>query len=350
MLKLVGIKSDPGKEFVKLSDPSLGVPVAGKLWEMAMNLVKVHPIASIVGTWFAEADFTTLKDFSHFFGDLANLVVLLVGSDVEDFVVDRFGRSFERTGDRLGDIETVNERTPGTPIAGHCNLIGGCCQSTQIVENEVKALSWRCSECSGVSEIADREILRSERFQVAFASSFAFGVDSLRIYCCALVNHVFRRNPIDGAGRHVDETADTGLDGGVGEVNRALVVDIVGDVRLKLTEWIVGKLRHVNDRIEALEIFAGDIPNVANESRGDVCSRMIETALTIETGIESRDLVSFLEKQRSDEGTKVSFGSGDENFHAIVVTVAVRTSGSLPPISLPISSEAVAPGEGALQM
>ncbi len=147
----------------------------------------------------------------------------------------------------------------------------------QVVEHDVEAHARRGAVRRRVAQEHRAEIAAGHRADVALDQRLAFGIGGLRIGGRGLVEEVAGARAVDAARGGVDEAADPGAAGGLGERYRALVVDLVGDRRVVLAQRIVRQLRQVRDRVAALEILGRDVAQVlverARAARAGACCR-----------------------------------------------------------------------------
>src|SRR5579859_7652450 len=104
---------------VKLGGAIGSRTLAPEIWQMAPNLLKVDGVAAIVATAWSDLQFAIGEGFSNEFGDLAHAIVLCVVADVEDLIVDRIARRFERGEDGIADISDMDKRAPRRAVGVH---------------------------------------------------------------------------------------------------------------------------------------------------------------------------------------------------------------------------------------
>src|SRR5690606_10472303 len=111
----------------------------------------------------------------------------------------------------------------------HLDLAGGVGEAGEVVQHDVEAHARARAVGGGVAEERGGEAVGSHGAHVAFHQRLALGVGGLGVYLGRLVDHVLFRHAVDAARRHVDEPFDAGGARELGQVDRTLVVDLVGD-------------------------------------------------------------------------------------------------------------------------
>ena len=97
-----------------------------------------------------------------------------------------------------------------------------------------------------------------------------------------------------------------------------MVVDVVRDVRIQLTHWIVRQFRHVHDGVDSVKIVGRQMPDVLGQGHGCRWGAVsVEEPRTVEPGIHPQHVVSALEQDGRDDRADVALSTGDENSHAI---------------------------------
>ena len=117
---------------------------------------------------------------------------------------------------------------------------------------------------------------------------------------------------VDAAGGHVDEPRHPGGLRQLGQVHRASVVDVVGDVTDQVADRVVGQLRHVHDGVHALEVRearAGGCP--APASRASAPAR-VQPAVLVVAGVHPDDVVAGPEQFLRRQAAQVALGTGDQ--------------------------------------
>ncbi|MDQ6853020.1 MAG: hypothetical protein M3046_04895 [Actinomycetota bacterium] len=108
----LALQIDLAEEFEQQSRAASGVPSPIEPRENAPYLVEGSSVASMVGAGLAERHSAAREHLADHFGAVADRVVLLRGSDVEDLVLHPFPRRVDRPQARVRDVERVYERTP----------------------------------------------------------------------------------------------------------------------------------------------------------------------------------------------------------------------------------------------
>ena len=93
VLEGLGFQMYLAEEFEQLSRAALGVPRAIEARENAPYLVERNSVASMVGAGLAERHSAAREHLANDFGDVADRVVLVRGSDVQDLAVHPFARA-----------------------------------------------------------------------------------------------------------------------------------------------------------------------------------------------------------------------------------------------------------------
>jgi hypothetical protein len=102
-------------------------------------LLEGGAIAPIIAARCAKCDRAAAEHLCHNGSYLADSVILLVITDVEDFVVHGITRCFKSEYNCLANVIDVDERAPRRSVAGHLDLFGSPGESGEIVENDIEA-------------------------------------------------------------------------------------------------------------------------------------------------------------------------------------------------------------------
>ena len=86
------------------------------------------------------------------------------------------------------------------------------------------------------------------------------------------------------------------------------MIDVVGELRIKIPHRIVRQRGKVHDRVETREISYGEIAEIFADFR-DARRFIAEVAVGKEVGIQSDDLVAGRAQNRPRNGTDISFMS-----------------------------------------
>ncbi len=126
-----------------------------------------------------------------------------------------------------------------------------------------------------------------------------------RIEASGLIYQVFTGCPVDTARRGEDESGDTRLPGRRRKPNRGTIVDLVGQFRVKVAQRIVRQASQVDDRLEPLELFNLDVPDIPAQ-RGDIGGSRPERREAEQVTVKTGDLVPRLLEQRRQPSPDVS--------------------------------------------
>ena len=88
-----------------------------------MNLVEADPIAAIVPGARPHGKLTAGELRGDNFSDLTNTIIGGAVANVEYLIVDVVARSFQCAANGSADIHYVDQRAPGSAVAGHRYLL-----------------------------------------------------------------------------------------------------------------------------------------------------------------------------------------------------------------------------------
>ena len=97
------------------------------------------------------------------------------------------------------------------------------------------------------------------------------------------------------------------------------MIDFVGFLGIVLAQRVVGQLRQMNYRVEALQIGGGEGANVAGERRRTIPAVMVKQAGPVEARIEPHDVEPSLDEQGGQDRTDKSVGAGYQNANRLAV-------------------------------
>ena len=81
--------------------------------ERAVDLVEIDAVIALVATLGAHGQGAAGKGVADDLGDVLDLIIFFVVADVEHLLVHNLARGFEDAAGGLGDVEQVDQRTPG---------------------------------------------------------------------------------------------------------------------------------------------------------------------------------------------------------------------------------------------
>src|SRR5688572_22808696 len=312
-LEEVARHADPLEHLEQLLGAAAHVPARREAGQPLGDLVEAHLVVALVAAPAAEGDGAARESLAHDRGDVANLVVLAVGADVERLAVDCLARRLEGAGGRLADVEDMHQWPPGRAVGIHPDLPVAPGEAREVVHDEIETLAWRCAIGGGVPQEGRREIVRRHRAHVPLDEQLALGVRSEGLGLPLLVLRLVGARAVDAARAEVDEAADAGFPCEAGQAYGALVVDRVGDVRRQLAHGIVAELREVNHRIVAGEVGRGQAPDVADQDPRQRPDAVVEPADPVEPGVAAADLVPPLHEDAAEQGADVAVAAGEED-------------------------------------
>src|SRR5688500_2088375 len=305
--------ADPLEDFEQLLGALPHVPARGESGETARDLVEVDLVVALVAAAVPERHRATGECLAHDRCDVAHLVVLSVGPDVEGLVVYDVARRFEHAGSRLRNVEDMHERPPRRPVGVHPDLLVAPGQSREVVDDQIEALSGRCPICRRVPQVRRGKIVAGHGREVALDQELAFGVRRERLGAAAFVLRGIRTRAVYAAGAEVHEARHAHLARETRQADGALVIDLVGDVRRELPDRIVAELGEVDDRIVSAKIVRRDVPDILDQDLRRGMHAVIEPADPVESGVAASDIVPAVEQILTEDGADVPVASGDED-------------------------------------
>src|SRR5262245_13304128 len=111
-LEDVARHSDPLEHLAELGRPGFDVPSAPEPGQLRVNLVERHSVTPVIGAGAAEGHRAPRKHPGNDAGDVLDLIVLRVVSDVEDLPVHHLTGSGQDAADGFADVQDVDEGTP----------------------------------------------------------------------------------------------------------------------------------------------------------------------------------------------------------------------------------------------
>ena len=178
------------------------------------------------------------------------------------------------------------------PSLHHLDFLERPGKAAKVVQDEVETLPGRSAEGCGIAEIADGEVPVGQRAKIAFAKRLADRVSRLRIRLGFLGDIAVCRDSVNRARGHVDEPLDAGGFGCVRQMQRALVIDLVGDVRIEFAERIVREFGHVHHDVVPAQVIHRQVADVLDYGGRGVAFRVVKVAGLVKAGVHAGDLVS----------------------------------------------------------
>src|SRR5919198_1648276 len=247
--------------------------------------------------------------------EVADLVVLARGADVERLRVDRLPRRRERTDDGATAVADVDDRPPRAPVGEEPDPAGRERPADEVVQDDVEAKAWRDTVRGRVAERDGGEAGVRELDEALLGADLRLRVGRERLERGVLVERVVAaRGAVHAARRGEDEPRDACLPGDPRQVQGALVVHVVGPRGVQVAERVVRERREVDDGVEPSQIGGAHVaegpPKLLHppELRAEI-------AAAVEERVEADDVVARLGDQRRDDRADVAVVAGDDHLH-----------------------------------
>src|SRR5271165_3165856 len=148
----------------------------------------------------------------------------------------------------------MDDRPPGGAIALDVYFSFCVRPSNKIVEDNIETQTRRNSIGGGIShERGTKPIIRQGR-HVALDEHFGLAIWGDGIECSRFVQKVVACSSIRAARGRKDEASDTGGLCQLRHVDRGTMIDVVGQLRIQISEWVIGQRTEMNDGIKASKI------------------------------------------------------------------------------------------------
>src|SRR5215472_15146237 len=92
------------------------------------------------------------------------------------------------------------------------------------------------------------------------------------------------------------------------------MVDVIGQLRIEISQWVVGQRCQVYHRVKALQVGPGKIAEIFADF-GNRFTLVAEIAARIEIGVETCDLVAGGTQERTRDGADVALMTSQQNLH-----------------------------------
>jgi hypothetical protein len=291
-------------------------PEAG---QFRVDPVEVDPVAAIVARAGARRDLAAGKLLSDDPGQLADTEIVGVLPHVEHLAPHRILRRDQAAVDGLADVFHVHDRTPRAAVAGHGDPLRGPCEGRQVIDDDIEAHPRRRPITGRIAQEHRAEVIVRHRAHIPLHQDLALRVCGLRVDGCGLVQEVAGTRAIDAAGRRVDEPADARLAGGLGQADRAEVIDLVSDLRAVLAERIVGQFGQVHHRITARQVLGAGIAQILVQSEGgpaQVTVVAVQPAIAVIAAVQPDNLEPALHQIRAQYRADIAVDARDEYLHS----------------------------------
>ena len=107
---------NPLEQIIKLLRPASRIPSAFEPGQMLPNLLKGDAVTPIILAGSSKAHITSRKHFAHDLRDLADAIVVRSITNVEYFIVDRFGGRLQYRDNRPRNVQPMDQWPPGCAI------------------------------------------------------------------------------------------------------------------------------------------------------------------------------------------------------------------------------------------
>src|SRR4051794_8780806 len=141
----------------------------------------------------------------------------------------------------------MNNRAPGRAVALNKNAPSGYSRGNKIIEYHIQAQSRRHTIGRRVAHEGGREIVVRQLLYVMLDEYFRLSVGCDRIKRGGLIEEVISGRAIGAARRSEYVTLHTRLLGQFRNLHRRVMIDIVGEIAIQVSERVVGKSRQMND-------------------------------------------------------------------------------------------------------
>src|SRR5271167_2586323 len=92
------------------------------------------------------------------------------------------------------------------------------------------------------------------------------------------------------------------------------MINVVGELWIEITEWIVRKCSQMHNSVESFQVFFGEIAEVFTNA-GKFGWRRAEIATSKKIGIKADHVVTCKLQEGSRDRTDVAFVASQKNFH-----------------------------------
>src|SRR5208337_3463530 len=125
-----------------------------------------------------------------------------------------------------------------------------------------------------------------------FRADLRFGIRGERAQGRIFLQNLIARRAVETARRRIEETLHARILGQLGQVHRGAIVNVKSQLRVQVTQGVVGERRQVNNRVETLEVGEGSVTDVFADP-AMTFRRWVEIAIKVKIRIHSRDVVTL---------------------------------------------------------
>src|SRR5258708_37794154 len=218
------------------------------------DFIAIHAVASLIGAASrSEFDQTVGNGFRDDDGQFADPVIFGGAAYIENLVVHNFTRRAEDTNHGCDNVSNMDNRPPRSPVTFYKNFALCISPGDEIVEDDIQTEAGRNAVGSGIAHKGWAEIVVGKRGNITFDEHFRFSVRCDRMTAGRLVEKVIAGRSISAAGRGKHEAADACGFREFRKPDRGGMVDIVGELRIQIAQWVVVKCAQEHDRVQALQ-------------------------------------------------------------------------------------------------
>jgi hypothetical protein len=113
------------EQIIELSCSASRVPSAPEPGQMFANFLEANAVAPIILARSSKTHTTVRKHFPNYLRNVAYAIVVRSIANIEYLIVDCFGGRLQHRDNRARNVQPMDQRPPGCPIAGHLDLLGG---------------------------------------------------------------------------------------------------------------------------------------------------------------------------------------------------------------------------------
>ncbi len=250
-------------------------------------------------------------------GQFADLVVQVVGADVERLVMHRFHRGSQDGQERSRDVLDVDHRAPRFAVAVHDHFSGGDRSADKIVQHRVEAHARRQPVDGSIAQESRRKTAARELAHGLFGAHLGARIFGARIQRSILIDDVGFGHAVHDARGGKQKALDARGLGGLGQARGALVIDLARPTGIQIADPIVAQGGKMNYRIETFQIGGGEIANIFAHRRHPHLVGHQSACIEI-TGIYTDDSIAGVRQQRRHDRADIAVMSREQNscFHA----------------------------------
>ena len=291
---------------------------------------KGYLIASVVAAVGTDGESASGERTADGLGDIANLIIQTVITDIEDLVADEFAWGFKQESGGAAEVEDMDEGTPGCAVADEGDFTASPGKTCEVVQDEVKPHAGGDTEDGGVPHEDRGEGVGSKGADGFFRKDLAAGVLGEGVKRTGFVAWPVAAGAVDAARGKVEVAGDACVSRESGDAEAPVEVNRARQMGVDLAEWVVGESGEVDDCVVAVQGAGVEVSNIGLDDGRFEEGLVEEKRGLVEACIEALNRVAAFNEVGTEDTADIAGSAGEEDFHSITRLRFLGDHGAVP--------------------